>query len=60
VFGHGCVFLFVMEGNRPLVSRFPPYVEIRADVVASFFFSVFQIIKTGWKQFCLKYLQLEE
>lgn len=54
VFGHGCVFLCVMEGNRPLVSRFPPYLEIRADVVTSFFFSVFvqyhQIIKTGWKQ----------
>jgi len=55
VFGHGCASLCVTVGNRPLVSRFPPYLEIRRDVVTSFFFfSVFlqyhQIIKTGWKQ----------
>jgi len=36
VFGHGCVSVCVVEGNRPLVSRFPPYLEIRADVVTSF------------------------
>ena len=36
VFGHGCVSLCVVEGNEPLVSRFPPYLEIRADVVTSF------------------------
>ena len=47
MFGHGCVSVSVMEGNRPLVSRFPPYLENRADVVTSFlvvFLQYYQII----------------
>jgi hypothetical protein len=53
VFGHGFASLCVVEGNRPMVSRFLPYLEIRAVVETSFFGFILQynqIILTGWEQ----------